>query len=198
MQTEAAPRERPGLDRALPDLVRCLVFAHPRDLGHIDPDALLFVAGAARREAAASIRPLFFPGGTRREAGFVKPEVTVNGRVIRYELCLRPRFFRACNASQRLCILAHELWHIAPSFDGSLAPDRRHAACPAPIARAFVDRIVDAVRTRTDGPFTTLGYAGEVRMAAWLERPPSRIPEGSRYRSRYSEADLFPSIVEQL
>ena len=199
MRAKRAAAERPRLDEALPDIVRYLVSANRGDLGHIDPGGLLFVAGSARREAAASIRPFFFPGGTSRDATLVKPEVNVNGRVIRYEICLRPRFFRLCDAAHRLRILVHELWHIDPSFDGSLAPERRHDACPASVARAFAERVAhDAVNARPDGPWSVLGYAGEVSLAAWLNRPPSRLPHGSGFRTRYSDTDLYPSIIEQL
>lgn len=201
MRDARAAEERPRLDQALPGMVQCLVCTNPERLGHIDPGAILFVAGSARREATASIRPLFFRGGTRTEPPLIKPEVTMDGRAMRYEICLRPRFFQTCTPSERLRILAHELWHIDPSFDGTLAAERRHAASSACTSRTAVDMLVEGLSgpagVRFDGPLALLAYRGEVTLPAWLSRPPSRIPSEAKLRRAYSEADLFRAIIAQ-
>ena len=198
MRRVRAADEPLNLDRALPEIVDLLVSANSRDLAHIDPTSILFIAGSARRDATASIRPLLFSGGKRTDRDFTKPEIIVNGRLMRYEICLRPLFFRACNPQQRLRVLAHELWHIDPSFDGSLAPDRRHTITPTPETEPRVDRLVRALQTDLPRALSPLSHCGPGRIAAWLSRPPSRIPRHTQIRVRYSEADLFTSTIEML
>src|SRR5215813_10200647 len=119
---------RPALDPELKALARALAAADPARLGHIDADRILFVAGAARLESRASIRPLTFGGSppSFRQGAHLKPQITILGTVMLYEICLRPRFFLDATPEERLAIIAHEIWHIAPAFDGTLAEARRH------------------------------------------------------------------------
>lgn len=197
MRTKRAAPERPAFDEVFRHVASRLISANLEELGHIRPQALLFVAGAARREAAATIRPLFFGGGASSDGAFIKPRITIGHEVIRYEICLRPRFFRICTPEQRLRILAHELWHIDPSFDGSLDPTRRHAVCSASSARSAVEHLVKTVAVDGEDAPAMLAYRGELRLSAWLNRPPSRLPHTSDLRGRYSEADLYAALIEQ-
>src|SRR5204862_91223 len=78
------------------------------------------------------IRPLTFggdpPRDTSRDGRWAKPRITIAGRRMLYEICLRPRFFLALSRADRLITLAHELWHIGPAFDRTLSATRRHQA----------------------------------------------------------------------
>jgi hypothetical protein len=179
---------RPELDPALGELVGALARAAPDALGHLDPARILFVAGAARREARASIRPF----GRSTDPRWIKPEVIVGGAQIAYEICLRPRFFLETAPQERLVTIVHELLHIHPRFDGTLDPKRSHRGAPP---RAF-DGEVRAIAERI-GEVECLGWRGELRMRAWTSRPPSRIPAGTRIRARYDDRDLHLAIVEQ-
>jgi hypothetical protein len=177
-------------------LIADLAAAYPKELGHLDPRSILVIAGAARGEARASIRPLTFGGRPpRRVLGdYQKPRIEVGGHEILYELCLRPRYFLGSTAEERLLIFLHELWHISPRFDGSLAEERRHrvagereAATIEGLARAF----------SPSGPAATvLSHQGELRVLAWLSRPPSRLPKNRALRS-YHDADLYEGRVLQ-
>lgn len=189
---------RPFLDPALTEYVTILARARPEAFGHLRADAILFVSGAARREARASVRPFRFPGGAPSRPQGDKPEITIEGRPILYEICLRPRFFLAASPAERARILAHELWHIAPAFDGSLAEDRRHATAGPDAA---LERTLDAALDGFDAEATPLGpllnHVGELRLRAWSARPPSLIPPGRAHRRRYTEADLHRAVVIQ-
>ena len=186
-------------DVLLREVVRALVAANPTTLGHVDPQRVLLVAGAARRESRASIRPLTFGGAPprREQGGWLKPAITVRGVAPLYEICLRPRFFLEATPEARLLTLAHELWHIDPAFDGTLAEDRRHEVCsPARIERE-VRAMVAALAPRQRLEETVLAHRGELRLSAWLARPPSRIPAGLTTRVDYDERDLYSAILEQ-
>jgi len=186
---------RAALDPALGAIAGELARANP-ELEHVDGTRILFVAGAARRGHRASVRPLRFARGRRSEDGrWWKPEVIIDGRPMLYEICLRPRFFLEGDGETRLTILAHELWHLAPAFDGTLAEERRHHAAPS------FDELVDTfvARYRAAG-FTSdraLAVEGELELAAWLQRPPSRVAVGVRDRARYDERDLYRAVISQ-
>lgn len=188
---------RPILDGALIRLTRELVRANPQRLGHVIAEQILFVAGAARLASRASIRP--FAAQERTAEATRRPSVTIDGVRILYEICLRPRFFIATTAKERIEIVAHELWHISPRFDGTLAADRRHRGTGAIAMEDAVRAIVldwSAGRPKGSGA-EALAFVGEVRLSAWLERPPSRIPDQARVRTSYDERDLHASIVAQ-
>jgi hypothetical protein len=187
---------RPVLDPFLVELVRDLRTADPGRLRHLDAERILFVAGAARLESRASIRPLTFGGSPPRyeHGAFAKPHISIRSTPMLYEICLRPRFFLAATPDERLAILAHELWHIAPEFDGTLARARRHVASSAGALEREVRAIV--ARARDSEARAMLSYTGEIEMRAWLSRPPSRIPLQSSLRRDYDERDLHRAILE--
>lgn len=179
-------RGRPIIDAPLTDLVRELARTVP-DLSRVDAERVLFVTGAGRLAARASIRPF---KGPRR------PSVTIGGVAIRYEICLRPRFFLDASPELKLAIVAHELWHASPAFDGTLAEERRHGNADPDWIEAEVAQMVDRFLASESDAADFLRHRGELRMRAWLHRPPSRIPPSSSLRSSYDERDLFLAIVE--
>jgi hypothetical protein len=169
------------------------------ELAHVDPSRILFVAGAARLDARASIRPLTFGGSppSLRSGGYEKPAIRVFGADILYEICLRPRFFLDTPPVDRIGIIVHELWHTSKAFDGTLDPDRRHDRCPSAAIAGDVAGIVDRWIARgvpAVGAFLS-SMSGEHEMWAWLHRPPSRIPIRSTIRRSYDERDLYRAIV---
>lgn len=185
------------LDSLLLGWMQHLVKLRPEALGHIEPKAILCVAGAARRQARASVRPFCFPGPVKKVAGpWTKPEITIFGQPILYEICLRPRFFLSTTAAERLRILVHELWHISPRFDGTLADARSHRhgtfADHDP-----ADNILNGLTPESLPHGEFLAHDGEMRMQAWLSRPPSRIRTGTGLRLRYDERDLHAAVVIQ-
>lgn len=175
------------LDPLLAGFVRALAAARPGAFGHLEAPRILFVSAAARRSARASVRG-FGPPGT--------PAVFVNGEAVRYEVALRPRFFLDATPEARARILAHELWHVSPGFDGTLAPDRRHGARPEAELEAELDAALGDFDPATTALWDALRAPGELRLAAWLRRPPSRLRVGEP-RARYDEADLFSAVVRQ-
>ena len=189
---------RPTLDAALARFVQDLAAARPAAFGHLAPEAILFVAGAARREARASIRPLRFPGGAAAAPEGRKPDVRILGAPVLYEVCLRPRFFLAASPEARGRILAHELWHVSPAFDGSLAADRRHGPeHPEGALDAALTEALDGFEAADTALGPLLAHVGELRLRAWASRPPSVLPPGRGHRLRYTEADLFSAVVIQ-
>lgn len=177
-------------------LLEEIVAAEPVGFRGVQPSRILVVAGAARRDARASIRPLRFPGGLLRSSDgrFDKPKVTVRGQEMLYEICLRPRFFRTTLPEARLATLVHELWHIGDHSDGTLDPERRHRALGR--FEAPVEQL--AARLGQMGLGARLGPLGEATIAAWLVRPPSQIMQASAVRRNYDERDLYPAIIEML
>ena len=178
-----------ALGPSLHQLCRALC-THPK-LAHVRPEALLFVAAQARRASAATIRPLFFSGGRPQEDGLFKPIVRMNGQRMRYEIALRPPFFRRCSPRRRLEILVHELWHIAPDFDGSLASERRHTGQNETCA-PFVQEVLQQTELAVAADFLSL--SGVSSMQAWLHRPPTRMPADEP--RLYTEAELYLQPVE--
>lgn len=162
---------------------RAVIAAVAGELRYLDPARILVVAASARRESAASIRGF---GG--ESAAYVKPRITIGGARQLYEIALRPKFFRSLDARARREVFVHELWHIAPAFDGTLASDRRHSG---PRIEPEVIDLASRI------PRELFEYRGELRVDAWLARPPSREPRNTRARLDYDERDLFTSLVEQ-
>jgi hypothetical protein len=197
---------RIALDPFLERLVRELLTSAPDALGHIDPRRILFVSGAARLESRASIRPLTFGGSppSYRSGKFEKPKISMGGTPMLYEICLRPRFFLDATPGERLLILAHELFHIAPAFDGTLAADRRHARAGTEQTEQIeqieqIEQEVEAIAARVplSEARAILAHEGELEMRAWLARPPSRIPLEAKIRKAYDDRDLYAAIVTQ-
>jgi hypothetical protein len=190
---------RPHADRPLADALDALRAANPGALGHVEPGLILIVAGAARREARASIRPLTFGGAPPLlvRDGWEKPRILRGGLALRYELCLRPRFFLRASPLERLTVLAHELWHASSSFDGALDPSRRHGALSEDELQAEVAELVAPWRDGAVPLPPILRHRGELRLSAWASRPPTQLVARQPGRRVYDERDLFPAIVEQ-
>jgi hypothetical protein len=169
----------------------------PDAFGHVKVDRILLVAGAARRGAQASIRPLTFGGDppTYARAEERKPRIHVRGREMRYELCLRPLFFLRSSAEERLRVLVHELWHIGAAGDGTLDPNRRHRPDNQEESERFSRMVAQELGPRLD--LGILEHEGELRVPMWLERPPSLVPPDLETRLEYDERDLFLGIVRQ-
>ena len=186
---------RPIIDGALSALCQAVCEANPDGLAHVDASRIVFVAGAARRAARASIRPLTLGGQPPvfRLGDWEKPKIWIDGRLALYEICLRPRYFLHAEPSERLRILAHELWHVDQAFDGTLDKTRRHG--PYSAEDTAVDRWVGAWRRAGARGGAVVDHQGEVRLNAWTERPPSRL--GPTGRRRFSQADLHRAIVVQ-
>src|SRR5262245_14178645 len=84
------------------------------ELSHVHASRVLLVAGAARENSRATIRPLH------------DVKVTIDGHRRCYEVTLRPLFFLKANGLGRLITLCHELFHIHPACNGQLHQERRH------------------------------------------------------------------------
>jgi predicted metallopeptidase len=165
------------------------------ELSHVRASRLLVVAGEARRASRATISPALFgsTGARRGEGGRAKPVIRVKGRKILYVVTLRPLWFVASNAEERIATILHELYHASARFDGTLHRGRRHSKLPLATynrrIRALLDRYLAAAPGDIVAPFSHEGLA---RARMWLERPAGfyREPE---YRGRrlYTERQLF-------
>lgn len=190
-------RRRFPADPAYAALIDRVAAALPEAFGHLDSRAILVVAGAARLEARASVRPMTFGGAPPRwvSGAQQKPRVTRGGHPILYELCLRPRFYRRTDPHERLRVFLHELWHLSPRFDGTLDEGRRHRRAgpgdPAALT-TFIDRL-----SLADPDLEVLRWRGELLVPAWLSRPPSRAPV-ERVLRPYGDEDLYSAIVAQI
>ena len=176
-------------------VIKDLVASNPDSLGHIVPAQILIVAGAARNESKASVRA-FTPHLPSHSTLKRCPEVTRHGQKVLYEICLRPRYFLESTGEERLHLLAHELYHIAPAFDGTLAEDRRHDV----MSNDAWGRALDPILAQTTLSATArqaLFQAGTFTLDAWRIRPPSHIPKASNVRHAYSEEDLYLAIITQ-
>jgi hypothetical protein len=191
-------RGRPIIDAALTLLIGEMARSSPR-LTEVDASRILIVYGQARLESRASIRPLTFGGDPLRDGDgpWMKPEITIGGTRMLYEICLRPRFFLDATSEERAMILAHELWHTSAAFDGTLEAARRHQQIDGDRIEREVGEIVDSWRRRGGAGGSVLAISGELRMRAWLRRPPTRVPRGSSVRLAYGDADLYAALLEQ-
>lgn len=172
--------------------------AHVPAFAHLRASRILFVAAEARRRSFATIRgTVFNETGTRlsRSGQKKRPVIMVNGRRIRYWISLRPLFFRGASPGERLETIVHELFHIALSFDGSLARDRRHRVVPRSAYRRLIAPLVAAAR-----PYCprSLQANASVTIAQWLVRPPLLIRVGERRRVRFDERHIFRARVEMV
>ena len=176
--------ERPNLTllcrRVVADLARKLP-----ELAYLKASRILFVAGEARRASRATVKPL---GGKRGH------RVVLQGRRLLYVVTLRPRFFRSSTPEQRVATLLHELLHISPRFDGTLAEERRHDRLPGDEFDQLLSPPLRRYLAAADGALlAALGHDGEVLARQWLERP-----TGASGRRKYTEADLFLGPVRML
>jgi len=163
---------------------------------HIQPGRVLVVAGEARRASRGTVKPLTFARGASRDgSGRRKPVVRVNGKRMLYCITLRPLFFRSARPDQRVETLLHELFHVSPAFDGTLDPMRRHARLGDSFRRRFQPALRRYLKECPPEILAPFAHHGEVRILAWLERPPAQHVR-SRSRPRYTEEHLYTATVE--
>lgn len=194
--------KRPYLGKTIRALLRDAARRLP-ELAHVDARRVLIVAGEARRTSRATIRPLCFADSKDRiskDGRRAKPIVRIRGRRMLYVIVLRPRFFLAATAEQRVETLLHELLHASPAFDGTLDPAHTHAALPGgafgELLAPLLARYLAVVPAEL---LLALSFTGEVRMRQWLERPAPWFPlrrrtGGSKLPGRravFTEAQLF-------
>ena len=187
---------RPPLEHWLSQLVHAFVEANPSELGHIKSENIIFVSGAARRTHRASIRPLRFPKDPSHKQ-WRKPLVTIDGKDILYEICLRPLYFLDGDCKERIRTIGHELWHISKSFDGTLDEKKRHQNVDLKIVEEATDALFAALHPIPPEIIEVLSKEGELTLTAWKIRPPSRIPVDSKERIRFTESDLYDAIIVQ-
>lgn len=153
------------------------------ELAHIDPECVLFCLSRSRAEGRhgvyARIAPLRFAAGatqlTRRRGRYLEtyrlPDLTHQGREIRYLIYLMvPRFLRL-SFEQKLATVIHELYHISEACDGDI---RRFAGrnFAHGASRTGYNRTVDRLlRTYLDaGPDPMLLDVLHLDEAGWLDR----------------------------
>jgi predicted metallopeptidase len=192
---------RTNVSRAIRLLIRDIARRIP-ELSHVRADRVLVVAGEARRASRATIRPMRVADtgklrsrtGTRR-----KPRVTFRGHPILYVMTMRPLFFRNSTPEARVESVIHELFHVSPKFDGTLASDRRHAVLGrAPFEKALRPLVKGYLADCQESLLARLSVNGDVLMRQWLERPPNTYRAGSRQRRTYSEAQTFLGPVRMI
>lgn len=187
----------PNLNRAIRALMRDLAARSP-EFAHLVPAKVLVVAGEARRASRGSVKPLTFAGGRSRDPGGArKPVVRVGGRRMLYCVTLRPLFFRQARPEQRIETLLHELYHVSPSFDGTLDPTRRHARLGPGFSRGFRPLVRRYLRQCPREVLAPFARHGPVRILAWLERPPATHARG-RSRRVYTDEHLYTATVQML
>lgn len=122
-------RQRPSIDLTaqLEEVVRDLCTRVP-EFAHIEPDRLLLCLARARGRRGggvfAKIVPMRFPDGTPFKVidgqKYALPQIpTPDGNILYLVYIYVPRFFDQ-PFERRLLTLAHELYHIAPQFDGTI------------------------------------------------------------------------------
>jgi hypothetical protein len=163
------------------------------EFAHVRSERILVVSGEARRASRATIRPMRFAGGLRTSpSGRRKPKVSFRGRDILYVLTLRPLFFRASTAEQRIETVIHELFHLSQAFDGTLDPERRHDALPkAAFERQLRPLVKRYLATCASPTLARFRVTGEVLVRQWLEKPPGSMGSAAKGRRRYDEAHTF-------
>lgn len=187
--------KRPDFTQAVHALIRHAA-STVEALAHIDPEQVLVVAGEARRASRATVRPMRFAGGKRRDGlGRRKPLVTVHGVPILYVVTLRPLYFRRSTPRQRIATVLHELFHMSKKFDGTLDHRRRHGAGDRferafpPIERRYWRKVTPEILA----PFA---FDGEVRVRMWLEKPQTFFSDERASTKRvYTEKHLFEGVV---
>lgn len=170
------------------------------EFSHIRPERILIVAGEARRASRGSIKPLTFAQSKSKDPlGHRKPVVRIEGKRMLYCITLRPLFFRESTARDRVQTLLHELFHVAPAFDGTLDEAHRHARLGPAFARTLRPLVRRYLRQCPKELLAAFSYDGEVRVHQWLERPGAYLLEGSgKVRRLYTEAQLFLATVRMV
>ncbi len=183
--------QRLNVTLAVKRLVRDVAARVP-ELEHVRASRVLVVAGEARRNSRATIRPAH--AATRSHRG--RPIIRVKGRRILYVITLRPLWFLASTPEERIATILHELYHASNRFDGSLHRGRRHARLPRPRynrkIRALLRRYLLVAPAEILAPF---GHEGVVRARLWLERPGTSRAESDVSRKVYTEKQLFYGLV---
>ncbi len=156
---------------AVKRLIRDVAVRLP-ELAHVRASRVLVVAGEARGTSRATIRPASL---LSRGDGARRRFVRVRGRRMLYVITLRPLWFAASTADERIATVLHELYHASMRFDGSLHPGRRHRALPR---RAYDRRIRvllgDYLGLAPDEVVAPFRVEGIVKIRMWLRAPPFR------------------------
>ena len=153
------------------------------ELSYVQAGRVLFVAGEARRNSRATIKPL---ANTR---------VLLRGKRAFYCITLRPKFFRASTPEERVETLLHELLHISAEFDGRLHEGRRHSSLPGAKFRSLLRPLVRRYLAHAEPNLLSgLGHHGEVVARQWLERPTGKSSRGQAY----TEKHLFLGPVQMI
>ncbi len=187
---------RPNFNQAVRALIKD-VATSMAEFQHIRPSRILVVAGEARRGSRGTVKPLTFAGTRSRDkSGRRKPVVRVRGRRMLYCITLRPLFFRSGTPQARIATLIHELFHISPKFDGTLASSRRHATLGKDFTRKLKPLVRRYLKRCPPELWAPFAYDGELKVQQWLERPGSTYTPGSkRVRTLYTEEQLFYGVV---
>lgn len=171
------------------------------EFAHVRASRILVVAGEARRASRGTVKPLTFAGGrsTEKGTGRRKPVVKVGGKRMLYSITLRPLFFRNSTPEERVATILHELFHISPTFDGTLDRARRHARMGRDFSKSLRPLVERYLNECPEALLTALSYSGEVLVHQWLERPTATfIPELTSMHRIYTEAHLFTGPVEMI
>jgi hypothetical protein len=193
------PKPRPNFYKSLKALIED-VASQLSDFRHIRSSRILVVAGEARRASRGTVKPLAFQGAKSGDVlGRRKPIVRFRGKRMLYCITLRPLFFRASTPQKRIATLMHELYHIAPAFDGTLDPGRRHARAGKSFSqklRPLVQRYLKQCPPEVRAAFA---YDGEVLVHQWLERPVSWYEPGKeKVRTSFTDEHLFLAPVRMV
>lgn len=171
------------------------------EFASLDPSRILFVAGEARRASKATVKPLRLPGGhSRGDAGQHRPIVRIHGVKMLYCITLRPLFFRGSVQKARVSTVLHELFHISPLFDGSLAESRRHRFGDGHFAAQFRPLFRRYWLRASRHAIEPFGHNGPVKVWQWLERPSTWVTEEQADSARrvYTERQLFVGSVDMV
>lgn len=189
---------RPNFNQAVRALLRDV--AKMSEFRHIRPSRILVVAGEARRASRGTVKPLAFAGTLSRDrSGRRKPVVRIKGRRMLYSITLRPMFFRSGTPEARIATIIHELFHISPRFDGTLASSRRHSAMGKDFSKRLRPIVRRYLRHCPPEVWAPFAFDGEVRVLQWLERPgPSYDPSRGHSRRVYTEEQLFYGVVRMI
>jgi predicted metallopeptidase len=188
---------RPNMTLAVKRLIRDATARLP-ELAHVRPSRILVVAGEARRSSRATISPAI-GAGRAAGSGRLRPAIRVKGREILYVITLRPLWFRASTADERVRTVLHELYHASTRFDGTLHRGRRHERLPQSAYARRIDEL--ASRYLEDAPAAIVApfsHRGLVRARMWLERPSAHQAERHANRATYTERHLFYGLVRML
>lgn len=190
---------RPDFTKTLQQLIADVVARVP-EFAHIQADRIVVVAGEARRASRGTIKPLAFRNGRSRDAaGRKKPTVRIAGKRMLYCITLRPLFFRDSTPHTRIGTVMHELFHIAPEFDGTLHAAHRHFTAGETFERSLRPLVKRYLSECPPELLRAFSYDGEVWMQQWLERPGVASPPGkAANRTLYTDKHLFRGIIRMI